>query len=75
MSSKNNVNPGQYKTRGSQRQGEDVIHDSQKKEFSQASSANQNQDETQNLMPVEQPTNAVKNKEKAHQKTAKSSNR
>lgn len=73
MSSKNNVNPGQYKTRGSQRQGEDVVHDVQKKQFTQALSPNQNQDEGQNLIPEGQPANSVDNKEKVERKGAKKS--
>jgi hypothetical protein len=70
MSSKNNVNPGQYKTRGSQRQGEDVVHNIQKKEYTQASAPDQNQGETQG-----QPTGSVKNKKKAGQKATKTSGR
>jgi hypothetical protein len=30
MSGKNNVNPGQYKVAGRERQGEDVVHERQK---------------------------------------------
>lgn len=30
MSKNNNVNPGQYKVAGRERQGEDVVHDRQK---------------------------------------------
>ena len=31
MSGKNNVNPGQYKVAGRERQGEDVVHERQKR--------------------------------------------
>jgi hypothetical protein len=51
MSSKNNVNPDHYKTRGSLRQGEDVLQDEQKKEYSQSRS---NKGE-QNLIPGGSP--------------------
>jgi hypothetical protein len=75
MSSKNNVNPGQYKTRGSQRQGEDVVHDIQKQEFKQGSSPNQNQDKPQTMIPQGQPKGAAKDKKKTGQQTAKTSGR
>ena len=34
MSKNNNVNPGQYKLKGRERQGEDVAHDLQKRKLS-----------------------------------------
>jgi hypothetical protein len=36
MSSKNNVNPAHYKVAGRLRQGEDILHEQNKREFSQA---------------------------------------
>ncbi len=72
MSSKNNVNPGQYKTRGSLRQGEDVVHDIQKKAFTQAP-APDTQDEVENMLPASQPADSVNNKVKAEQKQTKRS--
>jgi hypothetical protein len=35
MSGKNNVNPGQYKVAGRERQGEDVVHEKQKQSMAQ----------------------------------------
>jgi hypothetical protein len=35
MSGKNNVNPGQYKVAGRERQGEDVVHEKQKQSMGQ----------------------------------------
>ena len=39
MSRKINVNPGQYKVRGRERQGEDVLHEQNKQAFSQQAAA------------------------------------
>jgi hypothetical protein len=36
MSSKNNVNPDHYKTGGRLRQGEAIVHEEEKKEFTQS---------------------------------------
>jgi hypothetical protein len=35
MSSKNNVNPGTYKVKGRERQGEDVVHEDEKQTLAQ----------------------------------------
>ena len=35
MSGKNNVNPGQYKVAGRERQGEDIVHERQKQVMGQ----------------------------------------
>jgi hypothetical protein len=39
MSKKSNVNPGQYKVAGRERQGEEVVHDDQKKMMTQRSNS------------------------------------
>jgi hypothetical protein len=39
MSKKNNVNPDHYKTAGRERQGEDIVHDSYKRWYTQSRSA------------------------------------
>ena len=36
MSGKNNVNPGQYKVAGRERQGEDIVHEGEKQSLTQA---------------------------------------
>lgn len=36
MSKKNNVNPDHYKTRGRERQGEDILQEVHKQEYAQA---------------------------------------
>lgn len=36
MSSKNNVNPDHYKTAGRERQGEDIIHEVYKRQYTQS---------------------------------------
>jgi hypothetical protein len=35
MSGKNNVNPGQYKVAGRERQGEDIVHEQEKQSMGQ----------------------------------------
>jgi hypothetical protein len=36
MSKKNNVNPDHYKTAGRERQGEDIVHEVYKRQFTQS---------------------------------------
>jgi hypothetical protein len=36
MSKKNNVNPDHYKTAGRERQGEDIVHDVYKRQYTQS---------------------------------------
>ena len=36
MSKNNNVNPGQYKVAGRERQGEDIVHSAQKQSLSKS---------------------------------------
>ncbi len=73
MSSKNNVNPGQYTARGSQRQGEDIVPKIEKNEFAKASSADQKQHEEQNLIPAAKPFDNEDKQAKAERKSAKKS--
>ncbi len=73
MSSKNNVNPGQYTARGSQRQGEDIVPEIEKNEFAQASSSDQKQRKQQNLIPAAKPLDKEDKQEKAERKSAKKS--
>ncbi len=41
MSKHNNVNPGQYKEGGRERQGDDVLHEVHKQQYAQAEKAKQ----------------------------------
>jgi hypothetical protein len=50
MSKNNNVNPGQYKVAGRERQGEDIVHDRQKDRLAKSRK--------------KQGTNAARNKRK-----------
>ena len=69
MSSKNNVNPAHYKVAGRLRQGEDILHEQNKREFSQARASKEQK------LPEWRPGNKKSNKSEAPAPVAKSSGR
>ncbi len=61
MGKKNNVNPDHYKTAGRERQGEDIVQEIHKQEYTQAEAARQNAD-TPNFIPGAAPVGESVNK-------------
>lgn len=56
MSKNNNVNPGQYKEAGRERQGDAVLHEVNKQQYTQSKKAEENNSQIPNQ---DQPENQV----------------